>query len=429
MTHDSDQLLPAIMINLRRLVILRWCAIAGQVSAVAVATRVLNLDLPLTGITLVILASIVFNLFAWQRVARQPENHRHEISDQEFFYHLLFDIAVLSTLLYFTGGATNPFGFLYLLPITISAAVLSSRYTWTLAAITVASYSFLIWQYIPLPEAHHNHTESFNLHVFGMWLGFVVSAIMVAYFVVGMGNSLRRQEQVLVKAREDALRNERLVAIGTLAASTAHALGTPLGTMALITDELQHDCKADDAVSRENIKTLRLQIERCKEALAELSVSAGNVSASDGGVLAVDDYLQQLLDQWQQTRCDIEVKTQWQGSRPVPALLVDRTLSQALYNILDNAAEATLSHIDWLASWDDKQLYMEIRDFGSGLHDEAKTQAGKIPFSSKQDGMGLGLFLAHAVIERFGGSVKLYNHEQGGLCTSIQLPLSVKEKA
>lgn len=428
----SDQLLPAIMINLRRLVILRWCAIAGQTSAVVVAVQVLNLDLPLTGISAVIVISIAFNLYAWRRVSRQfgrwPDNQQHEISYQEFFYHLLFDIVVLSILLYFTGGATNPFGFIYLLPITISAAVLSSKYTWTLAVITMASYSFLIWQYIPLPEAHHNHTESFNLHVFGMWLGFVVSAIMVAYFVVGMGNSLRQQERVLVKAREDALRNERLVAIGTLAASTAHELGTPLGTMALVADELQHDCNTDDAQSRENIKTLQLQIKRCKSALAELSVSAGNVSASDGGVIAVDDYLAQLLEQWQQTRSDIEVNTQWQGKQPVPELLVDRTLSQALYNILDNAAEATASHIDWLANWDDKQLHMEIRDYGSGLHEDAKTQAGKTPFSSKQDGMGLGLFLAHAVIERFGGSVSLYNHKQGGLCTSIQLPLTDREK-
>lgn len=423
MRHDSDVFLPATKINLRRLVLLRWLAIAGQLGAVLVATWFLHLALPLTGIGLVILASVVFNLYATWRSSAQQDGNK-EVGSREFFYHLLFDVVVLSALLYFTGGATNPFGFLYLLPITISAAVLSSKYTWSLAAITVGAYTLLIGFYVPLPQVHHNQTDAFNLHVFGMWLGFVVSAVMVAYFVVSMGNSLRRQEQVLVKAREAALRNERLVVIGTLAASTAHELGTPLGTMALIADELQQDCGQQDSDAQENIKILRQQIQRCKDALAALSVSAGNISASDGGVIRVADYLQQLLAQWQQSRADITVNTHWQGSDPAAGLLVDRTLSQALFNILDNAADATDSHIDWQAQWDAQRLQMEIRDYGSGLHDEARKQAGQVPFSSKQDGMGLGLFLAHAVIERFGGSVKLYNHERGGLCTSIQLPLT-----
>ena len=432
MKQQANAFLPAIKINLHRLVVLRWLAIAGQLGAVLVASYFLHLELPLSGIGAVIAAAVVFNLYAsWRTGSRQADSN--EVSSQEFFYHLLFDIAVLSLLLYFTGGATNPFGFLYLLPITISAAVLSSKYTWTLAAITVAVYSALIWFYVPLPEAHHSHTDAFNLHVFGMWLGFVVSAVMVAYFVVGMGNSLRRQEQVLVRAREDALRNERLVAIGTLAASTAHELGTPLGTMALVADELQYECAADNSEAKENILTLQQQIRRCKEALAELSISAGNISVSDGGVQAVDDYLGKLLSQWQQTNTEIEIRTYWQGVEPAPHLLVDRTLSQALFNILDNAAEATDSRIDWMAEWDAQWLRMEIRDYGSGLHEEAQTHVGKVPFSGKQDGMGLGLFLAHAVIERFGGSVRLYNYEESGriagLCTSIQLPLTEKSEA
>jgi two-component system sensor histidine kinase RegB len=280
-----------------------------------------------------------------------------------------------------------------------------------------------MWRFVPLPEAH-SHDGGFGLHVFGMWLGFVLSAGLIGYFVVGMGTTLRRQEQALAEAREQALRDERLVALGTLAASTAHELGTPLGTMALLVEEIDEVLGDEAAQLRPQLDTLRTQIERCKGALSTLSASAGGVQLGGGGVMPIDHYLADVLTQWRRVRPAAAIETDWKGSRPVPQILADRTLTQAVTNILDNAADVSRQAIEWSASWDAHHVDMEIRDSGPGLTAEAEQSVGKRPYTEKAEGLGLGLFLAHGIIERFGGRVTLANRLGGGVTTHIELPLA-----
>ena len=269
---------------------------------------------------------------------------------------------------------------------------------------------------------HHAEMSPFGMHVYGMWLGFVLSAGIIAYFIVGMGKTLRLREQALATARERALRDTQLVQLGTLAASTAHELGTPLGTMALITEELNEACANDDPDMSEQIGLLRHQIDRCKTALATLAASAGEVRLSGGGAMAIDGYLASLRAEWQQANPGVSLTTRWEGDQPAPAILADRTLSQAISNILDNAADVSPCAIEWYAHWDRSECVLEIRDWGPGLTAEAKQKVGKVPYTAKPEGLGLGLFLAHAIIGRFGGSVTLFNCEDGGSCTRVQLP-------
>ena len=163
------------------------------------------------------------------------------VSSVEFFAQLMVDVFALTALLYFSGGSTNPFISLYLLPLTIAAAALPWAYTWVMAAITISCYTLLLFYYVPLPHDHEEHNSEFNLHVSGMWLAFVLSTVLIAWFVVKMGISIRERDKDLASAREQALRNEQLIALGTLAAGAAHELGTPLATMAIVSGELQDE--------------------------------------------------------------------------------------------------------------------------------------------------------------------------------------------
>jgi two-component system sensor histidine kinase RegB len=167
---------------------------------------------------------------------------------------------------------------------------------------------------------------------------------------------------------------------------------------------------------------LHTQIDRCKAALSTRAASAGDVRLLGGGAMAVDGYLTSLYEEWQQANPGIALRTRWEGEQPAPAILADRTLSQAISNILDNAADVSPRAVEWYAHWTQSECVMEIRDWGPGLTAEAKQKVGKVPYTGKPEGLGLGLFLAHAIIGRFGGSVTLHNCEDGGSCTRVLLP-------
>jgi len=403
-------------INLHRLFMLRNIAITGQLVAVYVTQIVLHIPLPILSISLVIFTLALFNLFTVFRL-----RWGGKVTQLEFLLQLLVDVLVLTALLYLTGGATNPFVLMFLLPVIIATAVLSPRYTWVLTLVTAVCYSLLMWKYKPLPMSHHSD-DGFSQHVFGMWVSFVVSAAVTAYFVVAMRRTLQSKQRELNAAREQQLRDEQLVVLGTLAASTAHEMGTPLGTMHLLSDELKET--VEDPAAQEIITTLKEQVTRCKDALANLSAAAGSVQLGGGNIIPVDDFLRDILEEWQQSRPTIQINTDWQGVNPPPGILADRTLSQALCNILDNAADASPDDIEWLANWDTNSLAMEINDRGTGLSSDAEQLVGNRPYSEKGDGMGLGLFLADSIINRFSGEVHLVKRDGGGVTTRIRLPLT-----
>ncbi|MCH6585327.1 MAG: sensor histidine kinase, partial [Proteobacteria bacterium] len=222
--------------NLQRLFLLRSIAIVVQCLTFAAVHWVLEMPLPWTEMVTVVTFLAVLNFATWLRLRRN-----WPVSSIEFFAQILIDVFALGALLYFSGGSTNPFVSLYLLPLTITAAALPWAYTWVMAAITISCYSLLLFYYVPLPHDHSEHNSEFNLHVSGMWLAFVLSTVLIAWFVVKMGISIRERDKNLSQAREQALRDEQLIALGTLAAGAAHELGTPLSTMAVVSRELQKD--------------------------------------------------------------------------------------------------------------------------------------------------------------------------------------------
>lgn len=406
--------------HLRRLFFLRNLFVSVQVVAFVIAEFFVHIDLDLAPLLLISAGLAGFNIFAWNRLSRDID-----VTDNEIFNHLLVDVAALTAILYFTGGASNPFITLFIFPLIISVTVLPARFAWILAGVTLVCYSLLMFLFVPLHMEHVKHQMGgeFNLHIVGMWMAFALSAGLVAHFVVKMGSTIRSQEMLLVKAKENALRDRQIVELGTLAASTAHELGTPLGTMNLLASELIKELNEASPQVRADLQVLKQQIDRCKEALSNLSASASAINISDGTITPVSEYLTTTLNAWQAVRQDVEIVTSWDGKGAEANLLDDRTLTQAIMNILDNAADASPSDVEWDAAWNSEELVMEIRDRGHGLSENIRQQLGKISVSQKEQGLGLGLFLSHAIIERFGGSVNLSNREGGGMTTRIIIPL------
>jgi two-component system sensor histidine kinase RegB len=404
--------------NLQRLFLLRNIVLAAQCLTFALAHWVLEMQLPWTEMVVVVVSLAALNLATWVRLRRN-----WPVSSIEFFAQLLVDVFALSALLYFSGGSTNPFISLYLLPLTIAAAALPWIYTWAMAAITISCYTLLLFYFVPLPHDHSEHTSEFNLHVSGMWLAFVLSTVLIAWFVVKMGISIRERDKDLALAREQSLRNEQIIALGTLAAGAAHELGTPLATMAVVTGELQKE-HPENSEFQNDIRILRDQIMHCKRTLTQLLADVGQARAEDASGQAVDHFLQQVLDKWQLMRPMVKFSYRSSGVQPASQILGAHLLSQSLLNLLNNAADASLDRIEIESSWDQQELLLEILDYGKGLSEEAVQRAGQAFFTSKPgQGFGIGLFLANANIERFGGSVSLTNRAGGGARTQVRLPL------
>ncbi len=407
------------MLNLRSLLLLRSISIGAQTLVIMLANYGFDINLPLIPLFLILGLLTGWNLYSWRQCRNNASNN-----EWYFFIQLVIDVLALSAVLYLTGGATNPFTWLFLLPIVIAATTLPALQIWTLALVTIAAYSLLMRYYLPLDYAHPDPDSDFNQHIFGMWFGFMFSAVTVAYFISGMAKNLRQRDRRLAEAREQQLRDERLVALGTLATGAAHELGTPLATMTIISDELEdeYDAPHYPELNRQ-LRIIHEQIKRCKTALSTLSASSGEIRAESGQAVPIQDYLLQIIEQWQAQRTGINFTQHIRSDNKSVLMVADQTLSQALVNILNNAADASPEAVSFHAHWDSDKLEIQIQDRGEGLSSLASNRLGKEPYSSKQQGLGLGLFLAHATIKRMGGNITLFNREQGGISTFISLPL------
>ncbi len=399
--------------NLRRLTALRVIVIAGQALAVWFALAQLQLALPLPPLLATLLILTAVNVLTWLRLRRPWPVH-----DAELFAQLACDVLGLTVLLYFTGGSTNPFATLYLLPLTLTAAALPWAYTWVMAGFTLTCYSLLLVYYVPLPHLHAAHGDDFRLHVLGMWLGFVLSAGLISYFAVRMTQNLRERDQMESKLREQQLRHERVLALGTFAAGAAHELATPLSTIAVLAKELEREISKPSP----NLVLLREQIDRCKGILGSLTAATGHARAEGGGAQHLDAYLDSLIERWRALRPRAQLSCRFDGARPGPRIVADQTLSQAIINVLNNAADAS-AEVAVAGGWNAVELRLDILDRGPGIAPAAREHAGEPFFSTKESGMGLGLFLARGTLDRMGGSVTLENRDGGGAICRLRLPL------
>jgi two-component system sensor histidine kinase RegB len=404
--------------HLRRLVTLRWIALATMAGAIATVQFALGIDLPIAPLTVVVLAAAALNGFTRWRVSRP-----WPVRPREVLAQLLADTAFLTAVLYFTGGWSNPFVSLFLLPLVIAATVMPARHAWTMAAVTFVCYTLLGFFNVPLPHVHHGEDGGFGLHVLGMWVSFVLSAGVIAWFVVRMAASLRDRDRELAAARERALRDQHVLALGTLAAGAAHQLGTPLATMAVMLRELEHEFRNDPDLGTD-LRDVRQQVDQCKSIISDLVAAAGQTRGEGGRAEAIDTFLSTTVETWRLQRPGIELSLRLDGPTPPPRILAERTLGHTLVTLLNNAADASGEDLEMQGYWTTDQLTVEIRDRGDGLAPATLSRVGRMPVSTKPEGHGVGLLIANAALERFGGRVTLTSRTDRGTCTRIELPLS-----
>ena len=415
--------------NLYRLLLIRALVLLLQLLALAYTRYrlALPLDYPLVLAVLLLLALVNGGLFLRLRLAHHP-------GQQELFVHLLVDVLGLGLLLYFTGGANNPFVSYLLVPITIAAIALPPAYALGLGGIALLCYSLLLFYFQPLPAlmpaetlAHADHLPALaegsampNLHILGMWFNFAVSAALIIFFVVRLAAELRQREQRLARFREETLRNEQIMAVAIQAAGTAHSLGTPLGTMAVLLNDLRRDHAADSELGHD-LQTLQNQVALCRDALKGV-VSKADFKQARWRRLDLRAFVEELLQHWQLLRPEVPCRSTVQTG-PAPKVRVDTTLEQALVNLLNNAAEAGPGGIEIEVRWQQRAWTMQVRDFGAGVPRELQEQLGTTIISGKTAGLGVGLVLSQATFNRLGGSVSLYPQTPRGTLTVIELPL------
>ena len=410
--------------NLFRLLLIRYVVLLGQSSALLLFTWVHPIDLPVTALSALITLSAFITLVThWRQRQTWP------VGEGEFSVHLLIDITSLTALLYFSGGATNPFVSYYLVLVIIAAVTLSRKLSWMITAIAVAAYSLLFFFHIPIAGiAPHSH-GGFNLHVLGMWFNFFISAALIVYFVVRMAETLRAQQVRLDQQRDQQAENEQLLAIATVAAGTAHELGTPLNTVKLLVENLLHASGREEneaplsETARKDLQTADDQINLCRRTLEGLTGLAEDIN-QPLPLQPVNAYIDELLNTWQLLRPEIKTKATITEPQSAISARFHPVIRQALFNLFNNAADASPDLVSIDIEWNQQQLTLVISDRGPGLSAEQLEQLGRPMRSSKQGGLGLGLYLTHSSLNRHGGTVELLNRSGGGLQTRVVLNLA-----
>lgn len=443
--------------NLRSLLAIRAIALLGQAGVLGYVLLVSRTTQSLWGMaaSLVLLGVITVASLWWSTTAE-------DIGNRTFFAQLMVDVLGWSALMYYSGGADNPFISYYIVPLVVAAAVLPWRYTWLVAAASVAAYSLLLYYRVPFPlfspHAAMGHQQG-SVHSLGMWFNFLFSAGLITYFVVRMAAVLREQEADEMRRREDRLRHDQILAVASLAAGTAHELGTPLGTMTLLVDELQQDDTLGDQ-ARDDIALLQQQLLQCRKILAELSNTAELSAAGSRQSREADQLTQICVEHWAARRPRVSCQVEIIGEGPAPKVSYDQTLPQALENLLNNAADTGAERVEVTVTWDAATVSIGVRDDGPGapatvlarmsaaaapVPDSVPRQVGPRQAESgragprqvgpgragpeqsaepgSNSGLGIGLILARATVERHGGYIRLENPPGGGCLATLAIPV------
>jgi two-component system sensor histidine kinase RegB len=399
---------------LRQLVLLRNFTIVGQIFGILALDRGFAIPLPPAALTCVTVFLVLFNLGTFWRLQRS-----WSASELELLGQVVVDVGALALLLYFSGGATNPFAVLFVMPLAISAASLSRRYTWGVAFLILACYSLLYFVHIPLPDPAAS----------GMWVNYALSAASIAYCAAGLCALLRRRERGLAASRQNDADagDDCLVLMGALAAGAAHELRSPLTTMAVLVEELRREQDAGDRRDRaENLRLMSDQIEACRDILCDLVAYGQDARVSDKRVEPVDRFLDQTVAKWRRLRPGVRLELRRTGMHPA-AISTEGSLEQAILNLLNNAADASPHAVEMECRCEARNLRILIQDRGPGIPAELAGMLGKPFFTTKHDGgTGIGLRLAKMALDRAGGSLKLSNRPGGGARAEVLLPLDAQ---
>lgn len=403
---------------LRTLVLLRWCAIAGQFVTVYWAVHVARLALPAHALWTAIALLALFNLAASWRARRVREPQPLEV-----LLHLSVDLVTLAWLVALTGGTMNPFVSLFLLPIALVAVALPPRWVIATAVLCGLGYAAAAGFARPLPHVHGVFGDTFDLHVLGMTVSFVVSALVVTSFVTWLAHALRRRDRELAHLREQFTRNEGILALATHAASVAHELNTPLATLTLLLEQ-QHEQYEHDANALVDIELMRTLVNACRDRVRELAAPATGMGGHSRDIAAE---LERVIERWRLLRPEVQLERRCELAA-APRCALDAGIGHLLQALLNNAADASArdgsTRVDLELKVSDSWLFGVVRDYGRGFDHDASPLPGTLFRTTKPDGLGVGLALSHATVERLGGALAMEAAQGQGVQVRFSLPLA-----
>lgn len=407
--------------NLLQLIQLRWLAVVGQLVAILGVQFMLEVPLPLVEMLSLLGTLVVFNLVSLLRTrlglpVRQPE----------LFAGLVVDVAVLTGQLYFSGGITNPFIYLYLLQVAVAAVLLRQAYRWAIVALTSLGFVALTQWHRPLAMPEVATATLSPQYIGGLLLCFLLNAGLLVVFIGRIARNLRQRDARLADLRQRAAEEELVVRMGLLASGAAHELGTPLATLSVILGDWARMAPfAGEPELREEIEEMQLQIQRCKHIVSAILQSAGESRAEAPEPTTLHTFLDELAEHWRRTRLLARLDYRRAGVPDLP-IVSDRTLRQMIDNLLDNALEAAPRQpVSLVAETEDGMLVLRVRDQGPGFAPEMLARFGKPYASTKgRPGGGLGLFLGVNVARALGGRLGARNLPPGGAEVTLRLPLS-----
>lgn len=397
--------------------LLRSLGLLLQLMLTRFAADTVGLSLQMDALVQVFIAEVLYLSFT---LTFRKRLFTHE---RGLFVALMLDTLFWIAWLHFSGGATNAFISLLLLPIALAAVTLPIWGAWSLTALSTIAYSLMLFS---LPESQmQHHGMDMGSHYLGMWLNFVISALVLTTSVALLSKRMRRQDAQLAYMREGQLRQEQLLALGTVSAQMAHQLATPLSSLRLLLDEVKEDAPSLAVTDMETA------LSRCENTLVELRLATESIRARRQQGQGIAEFItaleQKILLLMPQTQLNWQIDAKVADTQLL--LLTDMSLAPAIMAVVENAARASQVHIgsakvDIRVTRDEikPQLLLQIRDFGAGISPRLLPQLGTELVSSSQ-GLGMGLVLSHASLERIGARLILSAHPEGGTVALLHLPL------
>jgi len=422
-SSKSGQTLPVDSIgSLRRktLVALRWGAIIGQTLALLVVSQFLGFSYPVLACGLTILASVIVNLAVTFSL---PLDRR--VSDFEAYMQLGFDTWQLSGLLWLTGGITNPFSILFLAPVVTAATTLSRWVVLALGSMSLTLSLALVFVHQPLPWSPEGSFDLPHIYKIGIWMAIFVGSIFTSLYAWRTTNESRKMAFALAATEARLAEEQKLTALGGLAAAAAHELGTPLATIQVVAKEMSREVDPGSPLG-EDAALILSQSQRCRDILEQLS-QRGDEGDMIHDALAPEDLLEEVAEPFIRRKKDIVISCDGTGTEPV--LRRQAELLYALKNYIDNAVDFAASRVELSAVWDLDTLNIFIDDDGKGFDPTLKGRLGQ-PYASTRKqartagGLGLGVFISGRLIERTGGTVSYARSPLGGARIKAEWPRS-----
>ena len=407
--------------NMQQLIQLRWIAVIGQVLTIGIVEYGYGIRLPLDQMVAVLGCLVAFNGVSMLRWSGSP---RH-VSNAELFAALLLDVVMLTAQLYLSGGAGNPFVFLYLLQVILGAVLLRGWSSWVIVGVTCCCVAGLALVAPPLAYTQDPTRRLGNPYLQGLLVSFALTAALLAFFIKRINRNLRARDARLAGLRQRAAEEEHIVRMGLLASGAAHELGTPLATLSVILGDWRRmPAFANDAELMQEADEMQVQLQRCKQIVSGILLSAGEARGESSARTTVRAFLRELAEAWRATRPAVSFAYEDHFGDDLP-MVADSAIKQMICNVLDNALEASPRWIRLEITRDRDTLVLNVSDAGPGFAPGMLAQFGKPYQSSKgRAGGGLGLFLVVNVARTLGGSVAARNRTEGGANVTVRLPLA-----